>query len=266
VGAGLDLAGRAAAGSRSGHAPWQAPTQQQQPHGSGSLGAVLRGRAPRASLGSRAHPPTPSAACPLPGRARLPPLPRAPRCPTQGWAALVELACRVVRGDLPGLPPLMVANLYSDRATSLAVCRTCCVAQVRALHHWAGLCTSAHTQARVHRHAYSTCHHTQLGGCRPTRRSLRLSRAPPPLLPLCPCLAQAAMRCGALRLALVSLGQDAAGVGAELAELLAAPPPAGRCGLLSQDQLRQLLRLEADTLVQDLRNKQQRHTSTAVVA
>ncbi|EFJ43078.1 hypothetical protein VOLCADRAFT_96758 [Volvox carteri f. nagariensis] len=46
------------------------------------------------------------------------------------WDALVGLVCGVVRGDLDGVPPLLLVSLEADRATSLAVCRRCCLGQV----------------------------------------------------------------------------------------------------------------------------------------
>ena len=50
----------------------------------------------------------------------------------RSWSALVSLLCGAVRGGLPGVPPLLLVALQADRATSLAVCRRCCVGQVRA--------------------------------------------------------------------------------------------------------------------------------------
>ncbi|PNW77181.1 hypothetical protein CHLRE_10g425700v5 [Chlamydomonas reinhardtii] len=47
----------------------------------------------------------------------------------RSWSALVSLLCGAVRGGLPGVPPLLLVALQADRATSLAVCRRCCVGQ-----------------------------------------------------------------------------------------------------------------------------------------
>ncbi|PNH12494.1 Nuclear pore complex protein [Tetrabaena socialis] len=80
----------------------------------------------------------------------------------------------------------------------------------------------------------------------------------------------AVMRCAALRLSLVALGEDAEApaAGPQLLEMLAAPPdamgagagsaPEDLLGLLTQSQLQHVLAVEADTVVQHLRNCQQR--------
>ncbi|GFR41433.1 hypothetical protein Agub_g2121 [Astrephomene gubernaculifera] len=128
----------------------------------------------------------------------------------QSWQALVGLVCSAVRGGLEGAPRLLLVGMEADRATSLAVCRRCC-------------------------------------------------------------LAQAVLRCAALRLSLVTLGADAdsPATGPQLLEMLAASPEvtglgtrgsagaAGLLDLLTQSQLQHVLAAEADTAVQHLRNQQQ---------
>ncbi|GLC45762.1 hypothetical protein PLESTB_000501400 [Pleodorina starrii] len=126
----------------------------------------------------------------------------------QLWRGLVGLVCGVVVGELEGVPPLLLVGMEADRATSLAVCRRCCIGQ-------------------------------------------------------------AVMRCAALRLSLVRLGADAEcpAAGPQLVEMLAAPVSEAASGLgplesgllelLSASQLEGVLRLEADTYEQHLRNMQE---------
>lgn len=44
----------------------------------------------------------------------------------------MSVASGVVRGGLPGVPPLLLVGLEAGRATRLAVARRCCLAQVGA--------------------------------------------------------------------------------------------------------------------------------------
>ncbi|GLI68609.1 hypothetical protein VaNZ11_013082 [Volvox africanus] len=46
------------------------------------------------------------------------------------WRGLVDLVCTLLRGELEGVPPVLVVTLDADRATSLAVCRRCRIGQI----------------------------------------------------------------------------------------------------------------------------------------
>ncbi|GIL72309.1 hypothetical protein Vretimale_3986 [Volvox reticuliferus] len=48
----------------------------------------------------------------------------------QLWQGLVDLVCTLLRGELEGVPPVLVVTLDADRATSLAVCRRCRIGQI----------------------------------------------------------------------------------------------------------------------------------------
>ncbi|GIL64903.1 hypothetical protein Vafri_18740 [Volvox africanus] len=48
----------------------------------------------------------------------------------QLWRGLVDLVCTLLRGELEGVPPVLVVTLDADRATSLAVCRRCRIGQI----------------------------------------------------------------------------------------------------------------------------------------
>ncbi len=92
------------------------------------------------------------------------------------------------------------------------------------------------------------------------------------------------LRCAGLRLSLVALGLDAhaPAAGPQLVDMLAAPPPsaqqqqgaegaagAGGCGcllaLLSAEQAKHVLAVEADTLVTHLRNGQRQQQRQVLV-